>query len=87
VKQSTFLRLALQALLVAGWTLPKRWTVDDILKHDVDAFDVHLRRGEERAWLFIVWQGPDDKYEPGEEIISDHSINLCDVLDPLFNTK
>lgn len=30
----------------------------------------------QQGWLYFVWQGPDQRYQEGEEILSDYTTNL-----------
>lgn len=64
----------------------------------VDCAHVFLRRAadpdlapplqaEQCAWIFVVWQGPDDKYPEGEEIASDYTVNLNSVFEALEGKK
>lgn len=35
------------------------------------------------GYLVIVWQGPDETYEDGEEIVSDHTVNFSDIINSI----
>lgn len=97
MRQSTFLRKALRALRASGWkvsgvddggdTVERVTTLRDVMTavRATDESHVILRHDDGRkAWLRIIWQGPDATYAYGEEIISDYTISLTDVIDPLY---
>jgi hypothetical protein len=91
MKQSTFLRKALRTLVADGWTI-ERVDGEQVTGVEaaiaeckaVDMANVTLGKGDQSAWLLVVWQGPDASYDEGEEIIADHTVNLEAVLAPLY---
>lgn len=100
IKQSTFLYRVLKALKAAGWNLFSVDTegvvtafgssVLGVMKEcravDVCRINVKRHDDESASYLLIVWQGPDDRYPDGEEIISDYGMKLDSVISPLYDS-
>lgn len=102
MRQSTFLRSALRALMSAGWyvrvadnvQIDGKRSIASVLSdvmdvaRELDYLTIRVRKLDESesGTLFIVWQGPDNTYEDGEEIIADYSMNLDPVLGPLYDS-
>jgi len=92
-KQSTWARKAIANLIGAGWTPnnkglghSQKALMAELMNRD--EFRLFLRRVNsvgkpEHAWVWFVWQGPDETTPNGEEIIADYTINLDDILEPL----
>lgn len=97
MKQSTYLRKVLNALVDAGYTITgvddggdEKIAVGGIMDtmtavKAVDEAYVFVAKGEEESWLRIIWQGPDATYQEGEEIISDYGVSLSPVLEKIEN--
>lgn len=91
MKQSTFLRSALRALVNDGWKLVDiegvpAGSVDSVVKEarQYDHAVIDVEKDGKTSFLLIVWQGCDDTYQDGEEIISDYGMKLDAVLSPLY---
>jgi len=98
IKQSTLLRRVLSALIDNGWsftflddgeTRTPVANISDVMKlfRNLDECHVFIEKvsTNERSWLRLIWQGPDNGYPHGEEIVSDHGVNLSSVIDPLYD--
>ncbi len=91
MRQSTFLRRVIRALMDAGYENfvvdfgDQRERVTSIaaaikeLKSVDDAYLTMSKDGQ-RSWIRVVWQGPDATYQEGEEIVADYTTNLEPVI-------
>lgn len=90
MKQSEVLRKALTSLTEGGWKIiavdsePIN-SVDDAITevNAVEMATVEFERERKRSWVLFVWQGPDEKYDEGEEIIADYDMRLDDIIGSL----
>jgi hypothetical protein len=93
IRQSTYARNVLLALVAAGFTT-FRTDIDgqtyeggDVDKVMADVKDVECcyvgvtnPTTDETGWVFFVWQGPDEHYADGDEIVSDYTMNLDRII-------
>lgn len=46
----------------------------------VEDATIMVENSEDDAFIRVVWQGDDETYEEGEEVICDHSMNLDAII-------
>lgn len=95
MKQSTFARKVLTALLADGWTFKqvdfgegnlRVRTVDDVMKFFEESFElrIQVQKGKKFSFLYFVWQGSDQEILCGEEVLSDYGMSLDYIISPLY---
>lgn len=96
MKQSTFARKVLKAVVANGYKLhiiddfesqTKDATVTEVMDFlkSVDQLDISCTKPDcQASFLSFIWQGNDESYSEGEEILSDHGVSLSSIIDPLY---
>lgn len=103
MKQSTYLRKVINALKNAGWILvsvddgdgPQKVSGTAAAMEAVSAVEDAVLEFEKRttgtavesSFIRVVWQGPDESYEEGEEIVSDYGMKLDSVISSVSENR